>query len=212
MNATSSFIYNGFEWISRFAYLNLLWVLFTVLGGVIFGFFPSTISMFAIVREWLKGETDLPLFRTFWKHYKNEFVKSNTLGIFVTAIGAIIVLDIWYIQSTNSELLTWTYLPLFAFMLLFIMFLFYLFPSFVHFNIKLRHVIKNSLFIMLINPITTLLISLSLLSLFYLISIVPAIGFIFGGSVYAFISMRFSLHAFQKISDKQEAIKARHDL
>ncbi|MEK3973411.1 MULTISPECIES: YesL family protein [unclassified Psychrobacillus] len=208
MNATSSFIYNATEWITKFAYLNVLWILFTLLGGVIFGFFPSTISMFAVVREWLKGETDLPLFSTFWKHYRNEFVKSNLLGIFVTIIGVVIVLDIFYIQSTNSKLLSWTYLPLFAFMLLFIMFLFYLFPSFVHFNLKLGQVIKNSFFIMLINPITTLFIFLCLLPFFYLISILPAIGFIFGGSVYALISMRFGLLAFQKVSEKQEALKS----
>ena len=212
MNATSSFIYNVVEWITRFAYLNLLWIIFTLLGGVIFGFFPSTISMFAIVREWLKGETDKPLFSTFWKYYREEFLKSNLLGIIVTLIVAIIALDILYIQSTNNDLLTWTYLPLFAFMLLFIMFLFYLFPSFVHFNLKLGQVFKNSFFIMLINPITTLLIFLSLLPFFYIISLLPAIGFIFGGSVYAFISMRFSLHAFQKVSEKQQALKVSDEL
>ena len=27
MNAISSFIYNALEWITRFAYLNLLWIL-----------------------------------------------------------------------------------------------------------------------------------------------------------------------------------------
>lgn len=212
MNATSSFVYNAVEWITKFAYLNLLWIIFTLLGGVIFGLFPSTISMFAIVREWLKGETDIPLFSTFWKNYRVEFINSNLLGVIVTVITAIIVLDIFYIQSTNSDSLTWTYLPLFAFMLLFIMFLFYLFPSFVHFNLKIGQVIKNSFFIMLINPITTLLIFLCLLPFFYLISLLPAIGFIFGGSIYAFISMKFSLHAFQKVSDKQEAFKVSDEI
>lgn len=212
MNATSSFIYNIVDWITKFAYLNLLWILFTLLGGVIFGFFPSTVSMFAIVREWLKGETDISLFSTFWKHYRDEFFKSNLLGVFVALVSVVIALDILYIKSTTNELLTWTYLPLFAFMLLFIMFLCYLFPSFVHFDLKLWQVIKNSFFIMLINPITTLLIFLCLLPFFYLVSLLPAIGFIFGGSIYAFISMRFSLHAFQKVSEKQQALKVSNEI
>lgn len=212
MNATSSFIYNIVDWITKFAYLNLLWILFTLLGGVIFGFFPSTISMFVIVREWLKGETDISLFSTFWKHYRDEFFKSNLLGVFVALVSVVIALDILYIKSTTNELLTWTYLPLFAFMLLFIMFLCYLFPSFVHFDLKLWQVIKNSFFIMLINPITTLLIFLCLLPFFYLASLLPAIGFIFGGSIYAFISMRFSLHAFQKVSEKQQALKVSNEI
>lgn len=212
MNATSSFIYNIVDWITKFAYLNLLWILFTLLGGVIFGFFPSTISMFVIVREWLKGETDISLFSTFWKHYRDEFFKSNLLGVFVALVSVVFALDILYIKSTTNELLTWTYLPLFAFMLLFIMFLCYLFPSFVHFDLKLWQVIKNSFFIMLINPITTLLIFLCLLPFFYLVSLLPAIGFIFGGSIYAFISMRFSLHAFQKVSEKQQALKVSNEI
>lgn len=212
MNATSSFIYNIVDWITKFAYLNLLWILFTLLGGVIFGFFPSTISMFVIVREWLKGETDISLFSIFWKHYRDEFFKSNLLGVFVALVSVVIALDILYIKSTTNELLTWTYLPLFAFMLLFIMFLCYLFPSFVHFDLKLWQVIKNSFFIMLINPITTLLIFLCLLPFFYLVSLLPAIGFIFGGSIYAFISMRFSLHAFQKVSEKQQALKVSNEI
>lgn len=212
MNSTSSFIYNIVDWITKFAYLNLLWILFTLLGGVIFGFFPSTVSMFAIVREWLKGETDISLFSTFWKHYRDEFFKSNLLGVFVSLVSVVIALDILYIKSTTNELLTWTYLPLFAFMLLFIMFLCYLFPSFVHFDLKLWQVIKNSFFIMLINPITTLLIFLCLLPFFYLVSLLPAIGFIFAGSIYAFISMRFSLHAFQKVSEKQQALKVSNEI
>ena len=206
MNTTNSFIYNLAEWITKFAYLNLLWILFTLLGGVFLGLFPSTISMFAVVRAWLKGDTDISVFRTFWKHYRDEFLKSNRLGVFVAVLIVFIALDIFYIQSSESNLLHWTYLPLFAFMLLFVMFLFYLFPSFVHFDTKLGQVIKNAFFIMLINPLTTILIFLCLIPFIYLISILPAIGFIFGGSVYAFISMRFSLHAFQKVHEKKETL------
>ena len=69
MNPTSGFIYNVLEWITRFAYLNLLWILFSLAGGVIFGFFPATIAMFAIAREWLKGNRNTN-FNTFWKHYR----------------------------------------------------------------------------------------------------------------------------------------------
>lgn len=207
MNATSSFIYTLAEWITKFAYLNLLWVLFTLLGGILFGLFPSTTAMFAIAREWLKGDIDRPLFHTFWKYYRKEFMKSNRLGIFIAIFIVFFIVDIFYIQSTESSLMSWTYLPLFAFMLLFVMFLFYLFPAFVHFDTKLGQVIKNAFLIMLISPIKTLLIFLCLIPFFYVISLLPAIGFIFGGSVYAFISMYFSLRAFQKVSEKQALFK-----
>lgn len=201
MNAASSFIYNILEWITRFAYLNLLWIVFTLAGGVIFGFFPSTTAMFAVSREWLKGNTDKPVFKTFWEFYRIDFWKSNRLGIVVAFVALLIVLDILYIQSSN-ELLSWTYAPLFAFMLLFLLFLFYLFPSFVHYDINVRGIMKNAFLLMLINPINNVLILLTLVPLYFLMSFIPALIVIFGGSLYAFITMWYALQAFNKAHKK----------
>ncbi|WP_421102885.1 DUF624 domain-containing protein [Sporosarcina psychrophila] len=61
MNPTSGFTYNVFEWITRLAYIYLLWILFSLAGGMISGFFPATIAMFAISREWLKGISEIPI-------------------------------------------------------------------------------------------------------------------------------------------------------
>lgn len=204
MNTTSSVIYSILEWITRFAYVNLLWILFSLLGVIIVGFFPSTIAMFAIVRDWIRGDTEKPVFKTFWNYFKAEFWKSNRLGILLMVIVCIIGIDLWYIQINLNELLTWTYTPLFAFMVLFLLFLFYIFPAFVHYDLKLLQLIKNAFLIMLINPIHTILIVLCLGSLYFVMHAVPALAFIFGGSSYAFITMWLCLHAFNKIQRKQE--------
>jgi len=87
-------------------------------------------------------------------------------------------------------------------MLLFIMLLFYIFPAFVHYDIKVQYVMKNSFLIMLINPISSLLIILCLVPLFFIMKIFPALAFIFGGSSYAYITMWISLHAFNKANKK----------
>ena len=202
MNSTNNFFYNIAEWITRFAYLNLLWVSFTLIGGILFGFFPATIAMFAITREWLKGNTDKPIFKSFWAYYRKDFLKSNLLGLFIVIVSIIITADILYIQTNSNEFLTWTYIPLFAFMLIFIMLLFYIFPTFVHFELKVGKVIKNATLIMLINPINTFLIFLCLVPLFFIMKTLPALLFIFGGSSYAFITMWISLQAFNKANIK----------
>ena len=202
MNTTSSYIYLGLEWITRFAYLNLLWVLFSLLGGVLFGFYPATTSMFAICREWLKGNTDLPLFTSFWEFYKKDFLKSNLLGLFITVILLLIALDIFYIQASPNELLDWTYIPLFAFMLIFTFFLFYLFPAFAHYDIKVPLVIKNAFLLMLVNPPATAVIVLCLVPLFFIMRLFPALVFIFGGSLYAFLTTWMAMHAIEKTHKK----------
>lgn len=202
MNSTSGFIYNMMEWITKFAYLNLLWILFTLVGGVLFGFFPATVAMFAVTREWLRGNHEKPIFKSFWEYYRKDFLKSNLLGLFIVIVGSIITADIIYIQANNNESLTWTYIPLFAFMLVFIMLLFYLFPTFVHYDIKVGQVIKNASLIMLISPINTFLIFLCLVPVFFIMKTFPALAFIFGGSSYAFITMLISLQVFNKAKIK----------
>lgn len=202
MNTASSYIYLALEWITRLAYLNFLWVIFSLFGGILFGFYPATTSMFAVCREWLRGNTDLPLFKTFWGFYKKEFIKSNLLGIFTSFLLLLIALDIFYIQSSPDQQLNWTHIPLFAFMLIFTFFLFYLFPVFAHYDIKVPHVIKNAFFLMLVNPAATAVILLCLVPLLFIMTLLPALAFIFGGSLYAFITMWMAMHAFTKTHEK----------
>src|SRR5690625_3094470 len=123
----TSKIYNMLEWITKFAYVNLVWIILTLLGGVILGFYPATTAMFAIIRDWLRGRSDLPVLQTLWKYYKLDFLKSNLLGIFLNVLLALIAADIFYI--TLNEQLTWTYIPLFAFILIVALFLFFIFRS-----------------------------------------------------------------------------------
>src|SRR5690625_5218522 len=84
-------------WITRFAYLNLLWVVFTFVGLIFFGFLPATAAMFAVVRKWIGGEANIPVLPTFWKSYRKEFVKINIIGY--------IVFIIWYFLSFELPLL-----------------------------------------------------------------------------------------------------------
>lgn len=193
----SSKLYRIMEWVTRFAYLNLLWIGFTLIGLGVVGFFPSTIAMFAITRDWLKGKTDFPIFRKFWSYYKQDFMKSNLLGVVIIMLGLIVAIDIYYI--TMTETMRWINIPLFAFMILILLFLFYLFPAFVHFDVNLIPLLKNAFLIMLISPIHSLLILISLGSLFLTVRLIPALAFIFGGSIYSFITMWLALHAFNKV-------------
>src|SRR5699024_8952222 len=160
----NSKLYNILEWITKFAYVNLLWFVFTLAGGIILGLYPATVAMFAMVRDWLRGKSDLPVLKTYCNYYKADFFKSNLLGIF------------FYI--TLNEQLTWTHIPLFAFTLVVILFLFYVFPSFVHFDLKVIPLIKNAFLIMIISPSYSFLIIVSLVSVYFIMKFIPALFFI----------------------------------
>lgn len=202
MNTMSSTIYQILEWITRFAYLQLLWICFTLAGGILLGILPATIAMYAIMRCWLRGETEIAIFKSFWKYYKNDFLKSNQLGVFLMIIFALIGIDLYYIHETSNTILSWTSAPLFAFIILFLLFVFYLFPAFVHYDLRNFSLMKNAFLIMLIHPLHSLLMILCLASLLVIMRVLPALAFIFGASSFAFITMWLSLHAFNRMQKK----------
>lgn len=186
----------------RFAYVNLLWFVFTLAGGVVLGLFPSTTALHSVTRQWLLGKSDIPVFQTFWKYYRQEFWKSNRLGIAVIIIVAIAAIDIWYIQSNAMDQFTWISIPLFAYMLLSVFFLFFIFPVFAHYELPVLRQVKNAFLIMLISPLHIGLIVICFASLYFVVQAFPAVLFIFGASLYAFITMWISLHRFQRIQGK----------
>src|SRR5690625_6922967 len=83
-------VFRWCEGIMRLAYVNLLWILFTILGLGIFGIFPATIALFAVTRKWVMGDRDIPVFSTFWQTFRKEFLKSTLLGWVLFVIGYMI--------------------------------------------------------------------------------------------------------------------------
>src|SRR5699024_5583935 len=115
---------------------------------------------------------------------------------------ALIAVDIFYI--TLNEQLTWTHIPLFAFTLVVILFLFYVFPSFVHFDLKVIPLIKNAFLIMIFSPSYSFLIIVSLVYIYFIIKFITALFFSFGGITYAFITTWLGLHHFNNVKQKRE--------
>ncbi|WP_413377320.1 YesL family protein [Alkalihalobacillus sp. 1P02AB] len=200
----SQALYRLLEWITRFAYINLLWIAFTLVGAVIFGLFPATIAMFTLIRKWIIGDHDKPIFPSFWKVYKAEFIKSNLLAIWIYIAFVIIGYNLFFLYLNIGQQLTWATAPLFAGMILFVLFLFYLFPAYVHFELKTLPLIKNTFLMMLVSPLQSLAMLISIGSTSLIVYVFPATAFIFGASFYGFITLWFAIQAFNKIQDKQQ--------
>src|SRR5699024_10154201 len=142
--------------VMRLAYTNLLWILFTILGLIILGWFPSTVGLFAVVRKLVRGEPDVPIFKTFWRTYRKEFVNGNILGFIFLLIGIVIYVDIQTFKSsedTSSLLLYYFFILLFFLYYLTFM---YLFVVFVHYDLKILQYIKQSFFIMISQPVSSI--------------------------------------------------------
>ncbi|UOQ87256.1 YesL family protein [Gracilibacillus salinarum] len=196
------------EWITRFAYVNLLWIVFTILGLGIFGLFPATVAMFTLIRQWLMGKTDQPVFPQFWETYKAEFWKSNLFGFIFYALAIIFFINFQFIQYNQEGLLGIIKIPLYLFMLAVSLTLLYIIPTFVHYDVRFIDVWKNAFFIMLIHPLHNIAMLAGTACVLYVMWLIPGSLFFFGASLPAYIIMGTTYHTFKKVSAKQEQLQS----
>ncbi len=126
----------------KLAYINFLWIVFTLLGAIIFGFFPAYTAMLTIVRKWIIGEADIPVFKTFFTVYKKEFFKSNCIGLFLLLLGYILYVDISIVMEANSIINLITF-PLVIIIIGFFLASCYTFPIIVHYETKIGQALKK---------------------------------------------------------------------
>ncbi|MBD1222396.1 DUF624 domain-containing protein [Virgibacillus halodenitrificans] len=186
-------------WAMRLAYLNVCWILFSVLGLFILGFMPSTAAMFSIVRKWVNGEEDIPILQTYWKVYKTEFVKTNKAGLLLFGIGYLLVLEFNILRGQDSFLYLFVSYTVLASLLLYVVVFIYFFPIFVHFKLKLLDYFKWPFIISFSHPVLSLFIISVLWIVYYITWIsIPALFFFFGGSATALFIMWAVSRSFPK--------------
>lgn len=195
------------EWIVRLAYLNLLWVVFTLMGLVVLGFFPATTAMFAICRKWLSGEEDISIFKIFMKVYRKKFIKSNVIGLILTLITFVLYFDIQFFQSFQHFI--FEVLTIISFIMLFIIFIasLYLFPSIVHYRFTLFDYLKNCLIFSIGRPLHTIIMLSGVFSIFFILVHIPGLIPLFGGSSVSLLLMCVAMRVFSKV--KTESIETK---
>lgn len=193
------------EWISRLARLNLLWIGFTLLGLVVFGFFPATVAMFVVVRQWLRGKTDLPISASFCQAYRQELVKANGIGLIIGVIGAILYLNIIFLDLNNSPNIFLVSVPVYLFILFASLTLLYLFPVYAHYNLGNFNLVKQAILIMIIHPFQSLMMLIGIAASVLVMYYIPALILFFGGSFIALLLMATCYPIFIKI-EKQQSV------
>ncbi|MGP4078777.1 YesL family protein [Pseudalkalibacillus sp. R45] len=193
-----------FEWITRIAYVNVLWIGFSLLGVMLFGLFPATSAMFTVIRRWVRGEDDFSVFRLFWSTYKSDFGKSNAFGWIMAGLGIVLYLDYLFFSSSGSTL--FFLLKSFTIMLLFVyvLILALIFPVFVHYKLTLFHLFRNTIFIAMLHPFKSLVAILGVLFISFIMFLIPTLIPFFGGSVVALYVTWIAQKMLLKIDEKQQ--------
>ncbi|MBU9712966.1 YesL family protein [Evansella tamaricis] len=203
----SSKFYRTTEWIWRLCYVNLLWLLVTTLGLFFLGVLPATAAMFTIFRKWLRGDTEISIFRTFIESIKKDFLKINLLGLILAFLGYILYFNYQYLGIVEGIQHTVISIGWYTGVFIFSIILLYIFPVYVHFEMKLFQYFKTAFVVGLVNPLAliTLIISLGLTG--YIFYLVPGLIPFFGASLIGFLVMWAAHLSFERIERKKEKLE-----
>lgn len=184
-------------------YVNVLWILFTLLGLVIFGIGPSTIAMYTVFRRWSMGESDVPVFVTFWKSFKGNFFKANLLALILIVVGYMLYVNRNYFQLDDAWFSIIVRYIILIVSFIYAIMLIYIFPLFVHYDNKFTNYFKNSILIAVYHPIRTIYAIAALFTLYYLFTIFPVFIFLMGPSLISLVVMWITYRTFLRIEYKQ---------
>lgn len=202
MGGLTGGIYKISLWIMRLSLANLLWILFTILGAVIFGIFPATTALFTIIKKWIKKEYDFAIFKTFWVAYRDDFKKSNIVGFILLTIGVFLYFDFKILNLYENQLLKIIQILLVGISIFYIVTVTYIFPVLVHYKASALLSIKNAFLVGMLAPLTTLSIVLSTIIIAYLSLYLPGLFVFFTVSILSMIHMLFANRELRKIDVK----------
>ncbi|MDF2788157.1 MAG: hypothetical protein K0S80_1255 [Neobacillus sp.] len=195
------------EWAMKLAYLNFLWILFSILGLGVFGIMPATVATFTIARKWLKLEEDIPIGKTFVSTFKKEFVKSNSIGFILAIIGMILYVNYQYLQVIENPIIHIVVVSLILMMSFFYgILILYIVPVYVHFDLKLSQYFKYALMIGIMNMHLTIIMVVSIYLLYLFLIFIPGLIPVFVVSMLALVIMGISYYAFLLLEKKSSSL------
>ncbi|WP_067843528.1 YesL family protein [Amphibacillus sediminis] len=189
-----------FEWIMVLAWLNTLWLAFTLLGLGLFGWAPATVAMLNIFRRIYQEQSlDLAIFKTFVHEYKVNFFKANALGWMMLVLLLILGFSFLTLPSlTNLSfyLMSGLYLVIVS---LFLLMALYVLPAFTHYQTSLVNYFKYALLIGLSHFHYSLIILIALVIIYFIFTIFPSLLLFFAVSMPSALTMYLAMKVFNHI-------------
>lgn len=210
INGAIGKVYNVCDWIMKLAYVNLLWLLFSLIGFILLGVTPAFVALFTIVRKWFMKETDIPIFQTFAQTYKREFIKANKLGFLMALIGSFLFFDFTFLNSIGGSVQYTLSVPLFIITFFYFITLLYLFPVYVQYELKPIQYIKNSFYIGILNMHITMLMIAAILLITIVFTYIPGIVPFFSVILFGLAFMWGGTISFRRIEMRQRDINVQN--
>ncbi|WP_096187228.1 YesL family protein [Evansella halocellulosilytica] len=200
LGGTSGVIYRVTDWILKLAFINVMWILFTILGLGVFGFYPAFIAMTAMIIAWKNGE-EPPYFKTFFDIFKRDFLKVNMIALVALILTGILFMNfsvighfqgffyyIFLVSTLMLVLLLWSTLILVAIAV-----------GQSDEGINIRVHFKQAWTMLATNPIKLLALVLTIVIVMLTVYFIPSIAPFYSMSIIAWIAVLLFLRSAKQL-------------
>ncbi|MGM0855218.1 MAG: YesL family protein [Bacillota bacterium] len=132
------------RWMTRLAGLNALFLIGMLAGVVLFGLFPSIYASLGLAKKWFSGNTAVPLWRTYWQLYKQEWKTANLTGMLLSITGGILYINYLLLKSVEGSIFFLVPFAFIALVFLFGLVVLWVFPLMVYYKASLQQHMKNA--------------------------------------------------------------------
>lgn len=168
---------------------------------------PAITTLFSVMGKFLREDEISPT-KDFFHFYKLNFFQSLLVGVILNIAISIAYFDIDYFSSSGNQVFSYFFLAL---LVLVIMLSMYIYPIISRYNIRVGHLFKLSINLL----IKKIYISLSCISIIIIvfgilrISRLSLIALLFGASIICYLIMRIER---KMIDELEEVIKEKYNL
>lgn len=190
------------NWIMILAYLNILWILFSLLGLIVFGVGPATVSVFTLIRSHLNNDYRSSIWRVFRQSFQENFWNANKFMLIIVPAVCIVYIDFVFLRMLPNSFFidNIVFTCMIVLSLLLIILFSYLFAVYVHFDLLFFENFKYAILIAGINPLPATLMLIGLFITFIIFLLIPAMSVFYLISLPAFIIQLCAQQSFKKIS------------
>ncbi|UOQ87312.1 YesL family protein [Gracilibacillus salinarum] len=189
--------------IIRIAWLNFLWILFTLIGVVAGGIFPATTASISVARKWIQKKEVKSVYQAFKQAYRQEFIRANMIGYILVAIAAILFVNYQAILQLGDQIPVFVVFAYYFVIFLFSILALWIFPLLSHYKTTVKEYFKNALIIGITKMPVTITMALVLFIILYVSLELPTMLLFCTVSLIAVAIAYLSVQVFEKIDKEQ---------
>ncbi|GGF36152.1 hypothetical protein GCM10010954_38920 [Halobacillus andaensis] len=195
-------IYRALEIFVKVSALNGMWMVFTLMGAGVLGFFPASAALLSVVRKWIMEGFDAPASRTFIACYKKEFGKANLFGYAALIYAAVLYTNYQYMLMADGVIQLLFVIGLIILGTLFFLTVTFLFPVIVHFDLPVWRYVKVAFQFGLRYFYLALFAGLGFMVIYHVVLFLPSVFMWFIPSLIGLTLMNAAYLAFHRFSIK----------